>query len=157
MTSNTTPSPFVASASSAYSGYDAYRAFNRTNGNQNGWSSAVNDVTNSWLQINIGTPRIITKYSIQTVGGNWESPYYYFFPKTWQLLGSNDGTNFDVLDNIDAKNLTLSNYTKYTYILNTKPLTKYKIFRLKFNGTRNTSPDTTANVIEIGEWYIYGH
>ena len=82
MTSNSTPSPYVASASSIFGvGYEAYRAFDNT---PNAWIS-INGTTTGWLAIDLGSATTINKYQIQT----WTTPNGS--PKTWTLEGSATG------------------------------------------------------------------
>ena len=99
MTSNTTPSG-VASASSEYgAGYEAFRSFNG-NSYVQGWFSAAG--APQWLSYKFATAKTITKYSIQSYPG------VNRIPKTWTFEGSNDNSNWTVLD-------TRTNYTNWDY------------------------------------------
>lgn len=56
MTSNSSPSPFVAMASSEYSSsYPAWKAFNNDNSDAYGWASDNNDPA-PWIQLKIDIP-----------------------------------------------------------------------------------------------------
>lgn len=62
MTSNTTPSPLVASASNTYTGWSPYRAFNDVVTSNDGWigSRAEFPPLEKWLQIDLGAGNNIT-------------------------------------------------------------------------------------------------
>lgn len=97
MSSNTTPSPYVASASSEYSAdYRAYKAFDRLNANgvSDGWATAANalptDAAPQWLRIDMPSAVKITGYGIQNrLSGEIAGI------KKWQLQGSNDKAVWD--------------------------------------------------------------
>lgn len=95
MTSDTAPAGHVASASSIYgAGYEAFRVFDQTDvANPNGfWISQTGQVTNQWLQRRLPSPIIVGRYNIIHTNAPERGP------KNFSLQGSNDGTNFTVLD-----------------------------------------------------------
>ncbi|MCM3274339.1 hypothetical protein M3691_36975, partial [Paenibacillus elgii] len=64
MTSNTSPTPYVASASSAHSAnYDAWIAFNGGDGTTY-WTPG-NGIKKGWIKIDLNIPKIISRYSIK--------------------------------------------------------------------------------------------
>lgn len=87
MTSNTTPSG-VASASSVYG--TSWLAFNAFIPNNGDW---VSSTTTGWLRYQFPTATVVNTYSLLhwTAGVNG-------MPKNWTFEGSNDGTNWSVLD-----------------------------------------------------------
>lgn len=93
MTTNTAPSPYVASASSENLGTtptrDAYRAFDGTTGGNGGWLGDLFCQAHEWLEIDLGAgnPRVLGSYAINvnTV------PEPTRAPKNWTLIGSNLG------------------------------------------------------------------
>jgi hypothetical protein len=92
MTSDTTPSPYVTSASSVWgSGYEAWRAFDRSTGAQ-GWHAGNGSVLPQWIKIDMGSALIIDSYRLGSRydGGQWVT--------AWQFQGSNDNSNWDILD-----------------------------------------------------------
>lgn len=89
ITSDTSPAPYVASASSIHSmGYEAWRAFD---GNLNsnyvgGWDT---DIKNQWLMFDFGQKAVVKGIRIRPQSDNLRS-----FPISGIIEGSNDGINF---------------------------------------------------------------
>lgn len=81
MTNNSTPSPFIASASNQLATYAPFNAFQDNTG---AW---ISDVANSSIQINLGRPHKIEKVFIDTVS-SWTGAKM----KTLTFQGSKDGT-----------------------------------------------------------------
>jgi F5/8 type C domain len=148
MTSDTAPSG-VASADSTHVyaniTYSAYRAFNNSiAGEYYGWASA-NTPLPHWLSYDFGTPKIITKYSLQVTDTGDISASN--MPKSWEFQG---------YDNITGTWITLDTRTnepawtygeKRTYTFNnTVPYSKYRIYV-----TENGGSGTYANIVVIGE------
>src|SRR5690606_7822400 len=82
MTSNTTPPPFIASASSVYQNnhgtWGAWKAFNGSvSNNTDRWASSGN--VPQWLKIDLGQQKIIKKYAITIINGDNQSP------KSWTI------------------------------------------------------------------------
>lgn len=100
MTSNTTPSPYTASASSVYSStYDAWKAFNETLVDSNdAWATATNSAT-GWIKLDFGTPTKIDAITI--VMRNIVTETSGVQPKTFILYGSNDDSSFEQIMKID--------------------------------------------------------
>lgn len=96
MTSNTTPTGYVASASSVYSGnYDAYKAFNE---DETGFAPNT-ESSNQWIKIEFPTETFIFAAALRALSGTGNAnPTVY---------GSNDDVN-------------------YTELLNTLPMTNVK-------------------------------
>jgi hypothetical protein len=98
MTSDTTPSG-VASGSSRYSEVEYWWAFNNA---YKGWITS--GAGTGWLQYQFPAVIIADSYSITP----WSVDYFPSrSPKNWTLEGSNNGTDWDVLD-------TVNNYTSWT-------------------------------------------
>ncbi|PWC17617.1 discoidin domain-containing protein, partial [Brenneria nigrifluens] len=94
MTSNTSPSGYVASASSIYdSRYNAYLAFDRrivSGTGSDAWVGATGAIPTpgnpQWLRIDMPGAKALSGYSlVNRAAGLINSP------KTWKLQGSNDG------------------------------------------------------------------
>ncbi len=86
---------FIVSASGEHSAsYAAFRAFDGVDASSadNTGSWAVNGST-GWLQVDTGSPTAIWKYDLKAIGLSIGRE-----PEDWQLQGSNDGINFDVID-----------------------------------------------------------
>jgi hypothetical protein len=92
MTSNTSPSPYVISASSVQGISYAYNAFN--NDPATSWQTE-NYQLSGWLQIDFGSPKVITKYDVIANSNNDPEGKS---PKDWTFEGSNDGISWAILD-----------------------------------------------------------
>lgn len=97
MTSNTSPSPFVASSSSIYSTtYDAWKAFDGKNTSSDCWITLTNTTT-GWIQLDFGTPK---RLNTLTLTSRYESSAPTVSPKDFNILGSVDGSRFDKIKEI---------------------------------------------------------
>ncbi len=144
MTSNNTPSPFVASASSQLATYVPAYAF------QSGMSAWITDVANSYLQIDLGKPHRVEKVYFDS-----KTDWTYARVVTFQLLASNDLITWDKLED-RATTATydftgVKKYGTYRYWrLVCKNMTgrggvvrEFQLYRSKFNGKYEfDEPDT---------------
>lgn len=139
MTSNTAPSG-IASASSAMStSYSAWRAFDKVV-TGNGWETTS---SNGWLQYEFTQPIRIVKYSIYPRVNFTSSA-----PKDWTFEGSNDGTNWTVLDTqVNISNWVNGIAKNYNIINNIE----YKNYRL------NISSSNSYSGIKLGELEMYSN
>lgn len=87
MTSNTTPTPFVASASSELSGYPAWKAFDGTSILDNSWFT--NGVKNGWIQIKFDTIKNVNFVDLKVYNLNSA-------PRELSIEYSDDGIKWDV-------------------------------------------------------------
>ena len=121
MTTNTNPSPNVASASGEYdASHQAWKPFSKAGGTDE-WISAVKpSSTAQWLKYYFGSGSGITatKYAItQRTGESGSSP------KNFTLAGSNDNSAWTTLDTHtditwsapETKTFAFANATKYDY------------------------------------------
>jgi F5/8 type C domain len=108
MTSNTAPSPLVASASSEYSGQQAYKAFDDNTGTN--WGGNANPP--GWLEIDLGSGNEIAPSSYHIVASSLGTRS----PKDFTFEGSNDGTNWDVLSSPTAQT-SWSAYEERTFTI----------------------------------------
>ncbi|MFA7219269.1 MAG: discoidin domain-containing protein [Synergistaceae bacterium] len=138
MTSNSLPSPYVASASSNKSGFSAeYYAFDRT---INAWFSSDSS-TPQWIKIYMGSgnPKLAQHYSV-TAAAN--------APTDWTLEGSNDDVSWDILD-------TRSNQTGWSgetrYYSNIENTTEYTYYRL------NISAYSGGPFMVVREFQLYSY
>lgn len=96
MTSNNTPSPFVAAASTiSTTTRNAWIAFDRASAAFTGWQTA-NNTSTGWLSMDFGSGSsvIIDGYTI--VGSDAVSQN----PRNWTFEGSNDNVNWTVLHTV---------------------------------------------------------
>jgi hypothetical protein len=178
---------WTASASSASSGgaWNTYKAFNNINGD--GWISIQNSYTNGatngatatmtilggigsvageWLQLQASVPLVIQSYSL----GNGPDPFPYSTPKSFYIIGSNDGISWYPLQfatntltsttSSGASSTIILNFTgiqqtsggqigTYTTTAYSYAITAYSYFRIV-----STVLGTGSTYVEIGEWYI---
>ena len=87
MTSNTTPSPLVASASGSTFGAP-YNAFDGTAGDSNRWISTT--TAPFWVQVDLGSGNEIIIDGYRIAPDNATSIGYY--PTKWKIEGSNTGS-----------------------------------------------------------------
>lgn len=102
MTSNTSPSPYKASADGEYGGqYHAYYAFTgyRKTAQPDCWASTTG-THRGWLQIDLGEITRLNAYSLSPRDVVSGGEYYRSAPRTWTLQGSNDGVNFNVVHSV---------------------------------------------------------
>ncbi|MET4561046.1 hypothetical protein ABIA69_002191 [Lysinibacillus parviboronicapiens] len=139
MTSNTTPVPLVASASSVYpSNVAPWRAFNGTTvDNQDAWASA-NGITDASITLDYGRERLVDRVRITSVNGA-----VTFGTKNFEIFGSNDNTNWTLM----ASKLDIPIWGKAEtreYVFNKKDSFRY--YKLRTWGTYQS----TENYVGIG-------
>lgn len=119
LTSNTAPSG-IASASSIYSTtYDAWTAFDKNTTSGQGWIT-LSGTTIGWIQYKFVNPRKITRYEITSSNVIGSSP------KNFTFEGSNDGSNYTVLDTKTSQ--TWTGFEKRTFnIVNENSYLYYRI------------------------------
>lgn len=100
MTSNTTPAPYVASASNeADADHRAFRAFD--NDANYAWMTGSGSGPPWWLKFDWGpgSGRVLSRYTVAC-----QDFYSVFFyqrcPANWEIQGSNDDLTWDVLDTV---------------------------------------------------------
>ncbi|MCR8641568.1 discoidin domain-containing protein [Paenibacillus sp. N1-5-1-14] len=138
MTSDTSPSPYIVSASSVYntSWYPAWKAFD--GGFSPTDSHWVSNVFPSWLMLDYGRKQRVDKYKIQVNSDILKSP------KNWTFEGSNDSfvKDIDILDtrtNIAWK----SSEIKIFEVLSPK---EYRYYRIKVTANNG---DTYLYIVEL--------
>jgi hypothetical protein len=117
MTSNSLPTPYVASASHAQTGANgAYGAFDATT--DDGWKTTSEAITDEWLMLDLGASNAcaVNRAILKT------SPYADWKPHNYKIDGSNDGTNWDNLLTVaspswtaNKEDKTIENTTSYRY------------------------------------------
>lgn len=145
MTSNTTPSGRAFASSINSTTNDAWRAFDVT---ATAFSTENGSGGVGYLGYEFANPTIIGKYTIRSTGS------VTYSPKDWTFEGSNDGTNWDVLDTQVNQSWTTANTDK-EYIIDTNKVSKYKMYRL--NWTANNGGITRVDINEMQMFEIsYG-
>lgn len=150
MSSNTTPSPYKASASSEYAAtYAAFKAFDQTSagGVGDGWATGngqvPTDAAPQWLRIDLASPVKITGYGIQNrLAG--ENAYI----KKWQLQGSNDnGTTWENLGGVITDNDSAFGKVRNFQVSLSKAYSSYRLLI--------TDSVSTYTFAFIQEWTLY--
>lgn len=144
MTSNTTPSPLVASASSSNSSslYLAWYAFNGVNATNNCWASTAADRNTCWLQIDFGDRKVFNTVYItarDNSSGNTNQMI-----KDFKLLGSNDGTDWDHIAAFNNQT-NWSGFETRAFRFKSKKYRYYRIQASSNNG--NTNATSIGNVL----------
>lgn len=141
MTSNTTPAPYVASASSEYStSFSAYKAFNGTNiDNYDCWSSS--SVTNSYIILDFGNKTKATSFIIR---GRNSSENIKSSPKDFLLFGSNEGASYNQIVSMENQISWTPNEER---MFNLRGTYNYKYYKLQIDSSENsTSPPAIAEL-----------
>lgn len=139
MTSDTAPSPLVASASSSYSAdYLPFRAFDGSiellpNGANSTWLTA-NNVTTGWIQIDFGTNKKVNIFKIYPRQNELANAGISATPKRFTLMGSNDGSNFSKIK--EFENIVWNNLREKQFVLDSEVNYRfYKIDVVENNGS----------------------
>lgn len=104
MVNDTTPAPYVASASSSYGGYTAFNAFNRVFNGTSRW--IANTVPPVWCKISLDAPKKAFSYQLST--GEVSQAI-----TSWILQGSNDNNAWTDLDTVTNHTLPIESYEEF--------------------------------------------
>ena len=136
MTSDTAPSPFVASESSAVDvNHGAWGAF--TSNINNHWGASA---STGWMQIDLGAGNSQLLGVYRVVSSNDSTPTRQ--PNAWTMQGSNDGSTFTVIDTQTGQT-SWGNFEQRSFTCATQS-TAYRYFRL--NVTANNGDTTHLSV-----------
>lgn len=133
MTSNTTPAPYVVSASAEFNqNYKAFNAFDNITSmhSSDGWVSTVS--TPKWLKIDFSEPTYINAYKITTRGTEGDSNP----PKDWVLEGSNDDVYWDVIHTVTDGFTVMTPLQSKIFVCGNA---KYRYYRLNIKTQLGTS------------------
>lgn len=146
MTSNTTPAPFVASASTEYTGMEAWKAFNGTVDSENDrWRSTTQ--TNSWITLDYGENKAVNMVRITAIG---YSTVLGGTPIEFTVDGSNDNLNWNTLGSIVTTSFTIGESKEFKLDV----LANFRYYRL--TPTKSQSSTTYYNIgaITYGRYNI---
>ena len=142
MTSNTSPSPLVASASSEFNTtYQAWKAFNSTNINENDCWTSASGMTQGFLQIDFGSDKVVNCFRMTTRNYSGGSSYKSI-PNELNVSISNNGIDFTPIFFIEGTEYNTINQTLIFTLDNT---VSARYFRLNVDNVM----DSTA--ISIGK------
>ncbi|MEQ6355280.1 SPRY domain-containing protein [Lysinibacillus sp. M3] len=132
MTSNNSPVPLVASASSSYStDYLPWRAFDGSlvdlpNGGNNCWLTS-NRVLTGYIQLDFGKNTNISGFSLTPRQNSDVAVGINCMPKNFTFLGSDDGINYSVIN--EYKNESWTHHTQERTFTFKKPVS-YRYYKL---------------------------
>lgn len=153
MTSNSSPIPYVASASSEDVGAQdyAYRAFD--NDINFLWESSPSETSPpAWLALDFGAgrARILRRYSIRCAGFAFPKR----FPNSWRMEASNDLTQpWKIVATVSGFSSWPSNFVLFNYDFNdlTKT-TKYRYVRIFVTVNNGAGPDGDFHIVAITDF-----
>lgn len=132
MTSNNTPSPLTVSASSTYSAsYPAWGAFD-ANESTTFWATAYGVGGKGWITIDYGQNKKVNRARLTVPSGGDSTA----FPKDFNILGSQDGTNFVVIVELRNQIITSASEIK-EYNFDDSSYRYYRIESISNNGNTN--------------------
>lgn len=136
MTSDTLPSPFIASASSQYNTtLLPYKAFNGNNTTANDCWATINNTVTGHNQINFGSQKLANKVYVTNRNGTDVNSS----PKDFNILGSNDNVTFKVIAEIKNQTNWTQNQTREFKITNPSKYQYYRLEILSNNGATYTA------------------
>ncbi|MFJ7915867.1 MULTISPECIES: SPRY domain-containing protein, partial [unclassified Lysinibacillus] len=131
MTSNTSPNG-VASASSIYNAnYDAYVAFDGSD--SLGWCTP-SSIVKGWLKYKFDSKKIVAKYTIRSTGNVPNIPLNAH-PQNWTFEGSNNDSDWIILDTQTNISFTSAIQEKEFSIANNEEYLYYRLNITKNNGS----------------------
>ncbi|MED4886202.1 discoidin domain-containing protein [Lysinibacillus sp. FSL R7-0073] len=132
MTSNTAPSGKVTTSSIYDTNYDGWKVFNRNE--SDGWATLYGANAYQWIQYEFPVRNVVSSYSLLPFSNS--SLNLNQMPNTWRFEGSNDGSNWDVLDSQSGVTWTARNYKTFTVCKNNFH-NFYRLFIISNNGHTN--------------------
>ena len=127
MTANNAPSPYVASASSEYnSSYAAWKAFDHSVSTL--WDAGLN-VTTGWLKFDFNLGTIVRSYFMYASTG-----YQNYHPTAWTFEGSNDNSNWTILDSRSGISWSAEELKTFSFINETT----YRYYRINVSASGST-------------------
>ncbi|OXS74288.1 hypothetical protein B1B04_09175 [Lysinibacillus sp. KCTC 33748] len=144
MTSDTAPSPLVASASSIWSStFQAWKAFNGTNKDSSDCWATVGGTIKGWIQLDFGFPKNCNQIKLTSRFGDTANAC----PKDFTISASNDGVTFDVIANITGQTNWQLNETRIIQFRNSS---KYRIYRLTVISNDGYSSYSAIGQLQFG-------
>lgn len=136
---------YVVTASSNYGvSYAPYKAFDREKSNVYNSHLGYGHQSPSWLQIDLGQPELLGKYTYQ--GRNYSDPCMATY---WEILGSNDNNTWELVH--DAPSGSGNNIMGYVYKSpDLNPIKAYRYYRL------STMDTSMYYGLGIQEWELFG-
>ncbi len=141
MTAASSPSPYVASASTEFSsGFAAWKAFDGVTATGNDWAAST---TSGWLKIDLGaaTTIVLTDYTVVFADSSRLRG-----PNAWTMEGSNSGSSWTTLDTESAQ-------TGWGIVRSfaVTPGAAYRYFRFNVSAIQ-----TSGDLVSVTELYLAG-
>jgi hypothetical protein len=135
-----------ALASSEYSNgfYPAWKAFNKSNSSEQDAWLTLDGTSNGWLRYKFLTSKIINRYAVTNEQSSTTSAGSA--PKNWTFEGSNDGTNWTILDT-QTNQINWTNSQRKEYLFNNT--IAYLYYRI------NISTNNGGRWLGIGELEMF--
>lgn len=146
LTTNTSHSPFVVSASSSYGTYLPWHAFEGSYLHASApW---ICNATTGWIKLDIGlgNSKILTAYDVCFN----DATYADRAPKNWTMQGSNDNSTWDTLDTV-TNQTAWGDAEKRSFICDVQT-TAYRYFQLVISANNGN-----ASYVMVGELYLQGN
>lgn len=137
MTSNTAPSPYVASTTNGTTPNDAWKVFDRDDGTGIYLGSGTNPggPYPYYLKLDCGAQKFVLAYELLDAGASVRAT-------AWDIEGSNDDSAWTVIDTRSGQNVS----TKQRYYLQTPG--SYRYYRLKITAGNGLD-------VQIQTWQLY--
>lgn len=159
---------YVVTANNEWSVYPAYHLFDFDTTSLNGFYHTFN---NNWNTSGIYTGSVTTTHSTGSVSGDWvtiqmpsivlssytivgrvdNSLYLYRTPRTFWILGSNDGTNWVIIDT-RTDVLWTTGTTQTFYVTNSIAYSYYRMVVNRIGSYASAADQVTLN---MQEWILY--
>lgn len=132
-----------------------YLAFNGAKSNPTGWISAGYGYLPQWIQWQHKSRKMrVTSYSLQSQTNLTGSEAYERFPRTWELQGSNNGSDWVTVDKREDAIVQSDVILGETYLFTCQNPGIYSYYRIY--ATKNASGNTGQTFIYIGQIKAYG-
>ncbi|MGN7411888.1 discoidin domain-containing protein [Paenibacillus sp. SAF-068] len=131
MTSNIAPYGEASASSEVSATKQAYQAFDQLYSGNKFWQASQET---GWIQYRFPEGKRVSKYSLTGIDIGQFS--LQINPKDWTFEGSNDGSNWTLLDTRVGESFTTLQKKKYTFS-NTQKFTHYRLNITKNNGLNN--------------------
>ena len=146
MTSNTSPSPYSVSSSGTIQSRQPYKCFNNKIDKTSCYHSSKS--TKNYVQIYLGKKYIIPKiiFNMRRMDTN---EGYDYRQKTLSIYGSNDGTNYNLINQINIQSWNKSGYDlEYEVLYNNN--NNYNYYKFEF-----IPYNSSGGYIDINEISLY--
>ncbi|MGG0822963.1 SPRY domain-containing protein [Paenibacillus turicensis] len=141
MTSNTAPSGRAFASSIYGSNYEPWKVF----GTNSEYASAQNTSNSGYIGYEFINKIKIGKYAISSAG------IHTYAPKDWTFEGSNDGSNWTVLDLQINQTWVAVNIEK-EYVIDISKINSYKMYRLNWTANNGGGTYTRLSLFKMYEY-----